>query len=90
MDFVEYICKMKWRWAGHVARMTVNRWTIHSNEWTHLETVVEVWAILLNVGWMTSPPTLYHQWKAAAPIRPEQIMEPTDGGLHPTMDGLAY
>ena len=34
MDFVEYICKMKWRWAGHVARMTDNRWTIHSTEWT--------------------------------------------------------
>ena len=34
MDSVEYICKMKWRWAGHVARMTDNRWTIRSTEWT--------------------------------------------------------
>ena len=56
MDFVEYICKMKWRWAGHVARMTDNRWTIRSTEWTPRDGRRSV-GRLLNVGWTTWPPT---------------------------------
>ena len=30
---VKYVNTMKWKWAGHVARMTDNRWTIRTTEW---------------------------------------------------------
>ena len=33
-DIIEHICKTKHRWAGHVARLTDNRWTIKTTEWT--------------------------------------------------------
>ena len=26
-------CVTKWKWAGHIARMKDNRWTIRSTEW---------------------------------------------------------
>ena len=32
-DILRVITKSKWKWAGHVARMTDNRWTIRSTEW---------------------------------------------------------
>ena len=32
-DIIEVVTKAKWRWAGHVARMSDNRWTIRSTEW---------------------------------------------------------
>ena len=32
-DVTEKITKTKWSWAGHIARMTDNRWTIRSTEW---------------------------------------------------------
>lgn len=32
-DAVETILKLKWNWAGHVARMTDNRWTKRLLEW---------------------------------------------------------
>ena len=32
-DIVQYITNTKWKWAGHVARMKDNRWTIRSTEW---------------------------------------------------------
>ena len=31
-DIMEYILKQKWRWAGHVARMSDNRWTKRCTE----------------------------------------------------------
>ena len=33
-DIIERIRKTKHRWAGHVARLTDNRWTIKTTEWT--------------------------------------------------------
>ena len=27
IDIVDYVGRLKWRWAGHVARMKDNRWT---------------------------------------------------------------
>ena len=32
-DIIEEITKLKWKWAGHVARMKDNRWTIRCTEW---------------------------------------------------------
>ena len=32
-DIIETATKAKWRWAGHVARMNDNRWTIRTTEW---------------------------------------------------------
>lgn len=32
-DAVERITILKWNWAGHVARMTDNRWTKRITEW---------------------------------------------------------
>ena len=33
-DILETISKLKWNWAGHVARRTDNRWTTHIMFWT--------------------------------------------------------
>ena len=32
-DIIETIRKLKWQWAGHVARMTDNRWTSRLTTW---------------------------------------------------------
>ena len=32
-DVVEFAAKQKWKWAGHVARMTDNRWTQRVTDW---------------------------------------------------------
>ena len=32
-DIVQYITNTKWKWAGHIARIKENRWTIRSTEW---------------------------------------------------------
>ena len=32
-DIVQYVTNTKWKWAGHIARMKDNRWTIRSTEW---------------------------------------------------------
>jgi len=32
-DIVEYVARMKWRWAGHVARTSNDRWTRRLLEW---------------------------------------------------------
>ena len=32
-DIVQYVAIMKWKWAGHIAWMKDNRWTIRSTEW---------------------------------------------------------
>ena len=32
-DILEEITKLKWKWAGHVARMKDNRWTVRCTEW---------------------------------------------------------
>ena len=32
-DIIQYVSTMKWKWAGHVSRMTDNRWTIRTTEW---------------------------------------------------------
>ena len=32
-DIVQYVTNAKWKWAGHIARMKDNRWTIRSTEW---------------------------------------------------------
>lgn len=32
-DIVERICTLKWNWAGHIGRMTDNRWTRRVIEW---------------------------------------------------------
>ena len=31
-DIAQYIANTKWKWAGHIARMKDNRWTIRSTE----------------------------------------------------------
>ena len=31
-DIVQYVTDMKWKWAGHIARMKDNRWTIRRTE----------------------------------------------------------
>ena len=31
-NVVQYVTNMKWKWAGHIARMKDNRWTIMSIE----------------------------------------------------------
>ena len=33
-DVIETVKRIKWRWAGHVARMQDNRWTIRITDWT--------------------------------------------------------
>ncbi|GFO40356.1 endonuclease-reverse transcriptase [Plakobranchus ocellatus] len=32
-DIVDFVAKQKWRWAGHVARLKDNRWTLRVTEW---------------------------------------------------------
>ena len=32
-DIVEHIAAAKWRWAGHVNRMSDNQWTVRTTEW---------------------------------------------------------
>ena len=32
-DVLAEITKLKWKWAGHVARMKDNRWTVRCTEW---------------------------------------------------------
>ena len=32
-DIVQYVTNTKWKWAGHIARMKYNRWTIRSTQW---------------------------------------------------------
>ena len=32
-DVVERVCTLKWNWAGHIGRMTDNRWTRRVIEW---------------------------------------------------------
>ena len=32
-DILKAITKAKWKWAGHVARMNDNRWTVRCTEW---------------------------------------------------------
>ena len=32
-DIVQYVTNTKWKWAGHIAGMKDNRWTIRSTEW---------------------------------------------------------
>ena len=32
-DIVQYVTNTKWKWAGRIARMKDNRWTIRSTEW---------------------------------------------------------
>ena len=32
-DILEVLTKARWQWAGHVARMKDNRWTIRCTEW---------------------------------------------------------
>ena len=31
-DIVQYVTNTKWKWAGHIARMKDNRWTIRSTD----------------------------------------------------------
>ena len=31
-DIVQYVTNTKWKWAGHIARMKDNRWTIRNTE----------------------------------------------------------
>ena len=31
-DIVQYVNNTKWKWAGHIARMKDNRWTVRSTE----------------------------------------------------------
>ena len=33
-DIINAIRKAKHRWAGHIARLSDNRWTIRATEWT--------------------------------------------------------
>lgn len=33
IDIIQLITQAKWRWAGHIARMTDNRWTKRLIEW---------------------------------------------------------
>ena len=32
-DVIEKICALKWNWAGHIGRMTYNKWTRRIIEW---------------------------------------------------------
>ena len=32
-DVLEFILEMKWRWAGHIGRMSDNRWTYKCTFW---------------------------------------------------------
>ena len=33
LNIIKHITNTKWRWAGHVARMQDNRWTIRTTDW---------------------------------------------------------
>ena len=33
LNIIKHITNTKWEWAGHVARMQDNRWTIRTTEW---------------------------------------------------------
>ena len=33
IDIIEYTLKLKWKWAGHIARLKDNRWTRRCTEW---------------------------------------------------------
>ena len=33
IDIIQYTLKLKWKWAGHIARMKDNRWTKCCTEW---------------------------------------------------------
>ena len=33
ISIVQNVTDTKWKWAGHIARMKDNRWTIRSTEW---------------------------------------------------------
>ena len=33
-DVLETVSYLKWKWAGHVCRMTDNRWTVRATNWT--------------------------------------------------------
>ena len=33
INIVQYVTNTKWKWAGHIARMKDNRWTIRNTEW---------------------------------------------------------
>ena len=37
-DIINAIRKAKQRWAGHIARLSDNRWTIRATEWTLRDT----------------------------------------------------
>ena len=32
-DVIEEICALKWKWAGHIGKMTYNKWTRRIIEW---------------------------------------------------------
>ena len=32
-DIVQYVTNTKWKWAGHIAQIKDNRWTIRSTVW---------------------------------------------------------
>ena len=32
-SIAQYVTNAKWKWAGHIAQMKGNRWTITSTEW---------------------------------------------------------
>ena len=32
-DIVQYVTNTKWQWAGHIAQMKDNKWTIRGTEW---------------------------------------------------------
>ena len=34
IDALQHAKKLKWKWAGHVARLKDQRWTKHTTEWS--------------------------------------------------------
>ena len=32
-EIVQHVTNTKWKWAGHIAQIKDNRWTIRSTEW---------------------------------------------------------
>ena len=32
-NIVQYVTNRKWKWAGHIARLKDNKWTIRNTEW---------------------------------------------------------
>ncbi|CAH2236301.1 jg7064 [Pararge aegeria aegeria] len=34
IDFLSHALKLKWQWAGHIARLTDDRWTKKVTTWT--------------------------------------------------------